>query len=48
MVLESLRKYIPNYNSKYPIGFQKILEAFLFAENSKFPNKSDLSNGVYK
>ena len=28
MVLETLKKYIPNYNSKYPRNFQKILEAF--------------------
>ena len=28
MVLDALKKYLPNYNSKYPIGFQKILEAF--------------------
>jgi len=28
MVLETLKKYIPNYNSKYPRKFQKILEAF--------------------
>ena len=28
MVLESLKKYIPNYSSKYPKNFQRILEAF--------------------
>ena len=28
MVLENLKKYIPNYNSKYPKKLQKILEAF--------------------
>ena len=28
MVFSRLLKYIPNYNSKYPLGFQKILEAF--------------------
>ncbi len=28
MVLETLKKYIPNYNSKYPRKFQIILEAF--------------------
>ena len=28
MVLDALKKYLPNYNSKYPIGFQRILEAF--------------------
>ena len=28
MVLDSLKKYIPNYNSKYPKNFQRILEAF--------------------
>ena len=28
MVLETLKKYLPNYNSQYPIGFQRILEAF--------------------
>ena len=28
MVLDTLRKYLPNYSSKYPKGFQMILEAF--------------------
>jgi len=39
MVLESLRKYLPNYNSKYPIGFQKILEAF--SENDYAVNETN-------
>jgi len=41
MVLESLRKYLPNYNSKYPIGFQKILEAF--SENEYTLNESNVT-----
>ena len=28
MVLDNLRNFFPNYRSKYPIGFQSILEAF--------------------
>ena len=27
---------------------KKILDAFKFAEKSKFPNKSDLIDGIYK
>ena len=40
MVLDSLRKYLPNYNSKYPVGFQKILEAF--AEQDYNLNESNI------
>ena len=28
MVLDILKKYLPNYPNKYPKGFQKILESF--------------------
>ena len=28
MVLDNLRNFFPNYRSKYPRGFQSILEAF--------------------
>ena len=28
MVLDKLKKFFPNYRSKYPKGFQSILEAF--------------------
>ena len=28
MVLDNLRNFFPNYRSKYPKGFQSILEAF--------------------
>ena len=51
---ENLKKFLIRNNEEKFIkkieeqNQKKILEAFLFAENSKFPNKSDLSNGVYK
>jgi GTP pyrophosphokinase len=41
MVLDSLKKYLPNYNSKYPIGFQRILEAF--SENDYTLNDSNIT-----
>ena len=40
MVLESLRKFLPNYNSEYPLGFQKILESF--SENNYTLNEPNV------